>query len=161
MVTNKQKKALITGITGQDGSYLAEILLKKGYKVYGLIRRTTDTKAENIVHIQDKLNLIYGDLVDPTSLVELFRKTGEVDEIYNPFIQHRLRLWERIEYLKLQNNSHPKQKFTKHLAVNFLGGLKKNHKTKTLLLIRPILMQPARCTLITWRKFTTRLMTCS
>ncbi len=83
MSTKKQKKALITGISGQDGSYLAEILLKKDYKVYGLIRRTSDTKAENIVHIQDSLNLIYGDLMDPTSLVELFRKTGKVDEVYN------------------------------------------------------------------------------
>jgi len=78
-----QKKALITGITGQDGSYLSEILLNKDYEVYGLIRRSSDTKSENIVHIQDRLHLIYGDLIDPTSLVELFRRTGEVDEVYN------------------------------------------------------------------------------
>jgi len=83
MTKNKQKKALITGITGQDGSYLSELLLKKGYKVYGLIRKTSNSNLDNLSHIQNELNLIYGDLLDPVSLVEVFRKTGKVDEVYN------------------------------------------------------------------------------
>lgn len=83
MSNKKQKKALITGITGQDGSYLAEMLLDKGYKVYGLLRRSSDTQAENIVHIQDHLDLIYGDITDAALLDGLFATTGEVDEVYN------------------------------------------------------------------------------
>ncbi len=76
------KKALITGITGQDGSYLAELLLEKGYKVYGLTRRTSTVNNERIKHIQDQIELLQGDLLDQTSL------TGAVidsqpDEVYN------------------------------------------------------------------------------
>jgi len=83
MAKNVKKKALITGITGQDGSYLSELLLDKGYKVYGLIRKNSNTNFENISHIQNELNLIYGDLLDPASLVQVFRATGKVDEVYN------------------------------------------------------------------------------
>jgi GDPmannose 4,6-dehydratase len=76
------KKALITGITGQDGSYLAELLLDKGYDVYGMIRRTSTVRYERIRHIQDKLHLIQGDLLDQTSLT---RAVSEImpDEVYN------------------------------------------------------------------------------
>jgi len=76
------KKALITGITGQDGSYLAEFLLEKGYKVYGLIRRTSAPNISRIKHILDKIELIGGDLLDQKSLNEavLFSKP---DEVYN------------------------------------------------------------------------------
>lgn len=78
----KAKIALITGITGQDGSYLAELLLSKNYVVYGLVRKTSHSKYANIGHIQNKLNLIYGDLLDPTSLRAILR-ASQPEEIYN------------------------------------------------------------------------------
>jgi GDPmannose 4,6-dehydratase len=74
--------ALVTGITGQDGSYLAEFLLKKGYKVYGLIRRTSITIDERIRHIMDDVELIDGDLLDQLSLIKAIR-TARPDEVYN------------------------------------------------------------------------------
>ncbi len=76
------KKALITGITGQDGSYLAELLLSKGYKVYGLVRRLSTPNLENIKHIYDQVQLIPGDLLDQGSLTDAI-KESEADEIYN------------------------------------------------------------------------------
>jgi len=76
------KKALITGITGQDGSYLAEILLSKGYKVYGLTRRTSTVNNERIAHIQDRIELVPGDLLDQSSLNAAIEET-EPDEVYN------------------------------------------------------------------------------
>jgi GDPmannose 4,6-dehydratase len=76
------KKALITGITGQDGSYLAEFLLEKGYEVYGMVRRSSTINYERISHIQDKLKLIQGDLLDQNSLIEALRYS-EPDEVYN------------------------------------------------------------------------------
>ncbi len=75
-------KALITGITGQDGSYLAEFLLKKGYEVIGMVRRTSTTNFERIKHVQDRLTLVQGDLLDQTSLVDIM-KDHQPDEIYN------------------------------------------------------------------------------
>lgn len=77
-----KKKALITGITGQDGSYLAELLLKKNYEVAGLVRKTSNVAYPNIAHIQDELNLIQADLLDPISLREAIQ-TFEPDEVYN------------------------------------------------------------------------------
>ena len=76
------KKALITGVTGQDGSYLAEFLLEKGYEVYGMVRRSSTVNYERIGHIQDKLKLIQGDLLDQNSLIEALRYS-EPDEVYN------------------------------------------------------------------------------
>ncbi len=76
------KRALITGITGQDGSYLAEFLLKKGYKVYGLVRRLSSPNIGNIEHILDKIELISGDLLDQTSLTEAV-EIAQPDEVYN------------------------------------------------------------------------------
>ncbi|MGM7719639.1 GDP-mannose 4,6-dehydratase [Metabacillus sp. Hm71] len=76
------KKALITGITGQDGSYLAEFLLSKGYKVFGLKRRTATPNYENIIHLLDKIELIPGDLLDLPSLIDAIR-ISDPDEIYN------------------------------------------------------------------------------
>jgi GDPmannose 4,6-dehydratase len=78
----KKKVALITGITGQDGSYLAELLLKKGYSVAGTIRKTSNMQYDNIGHIQDQLNLIQADLVDPVSLREAIQEV-QPDEVYN------------------------------------------------------------------------------
>jgi len=76
------KKALITGITGQDGSYLAELLLGKGYEVYGLIRRKSNLDYGNVEHIKDDLHFIDGDLTDLTSL-SLAVKSAMPDEVYN------------------------------------------------------------------------------
>ena len=76
------KRALITGITGQDGSYLAEFLLEKGYEVYGMVRRSSTINYERISHIQEKLKIIQGDLLDQNSLIEALR-ISEPDEVYN------------------------------------------------------------------------------
>lgn len=76
------KRALITGITGQVGSYLAEFLLSKGYKVYGLTRRTSTVNNERIAHIQDKIELVQGDLLDQSSLSSALLDT-QPDEVYN------------------------------------------------------------------------------
>lgn len=76
------KTALITGITGQDGSYLAEFLLSKGYKVYGLIRRSSTINFERLDHLQDKIELIPGDLLDQNSLISAL-KQSQPQEVYN------------------------------------------------------------------------------
>src|SRR5258708_21408598 len=76
------KRALITGMTGQDGPYLAEFLLGKGYTVYGLVRRTSTVNLKNVMHLQEKIKLIYGDLLDQSSLVSAITQS-EPDEIYN------------------------------------------------------------------------------
>ncbi|OGD92727.1 GDP-mannose 4,6-dehydratase [Candidatus Curtissbacteria bacterium RIFCSPHIGHO2_01_FULL_41_44] len=77
-----QKRALITGVTGQDGSYLAEFLLSKGYKVFGLTRRTSTPNYERIKHIEDKIELIPGDILDQQSLTSAV-SLARPDEIYN------------------------------------------------------------------------------
>lgn len=76
------KRALITGITGQDGSYLAEFLLQKDYKVFGLTRRTSTVNNERIAHIQDKITLVQGDLLDQSSLSAAITES-EPEEVYN------------------------------------------------------------------------------
>ncbi len=78
----KQNRALITGITGQDGSYLAEFLLAQGYDVIGMVRRTSTVTFDRIQHIQDRLELVQGDLLDQSSLIELMRE-HRVTEVYN------------------------------------------------------------------------------
>src|ERR1051325_4555602 len=76
------KTALITGITGQDGSYLAEFLIEKGYRVVGMVRRASVERFDRIDHLRDRVELIQGDLADQTSLDAAM---GEVkpDEVYN------------------------------------------------------------------------------
>jgi GDPmannose 4,6-dehydratase len=76
------KRALITGITGQDGSYLAEFLLDKGYEVIGMVRRSSTINFERIKHIQDQLTLVSGDLMDQISIIDII-KTHRPSEIYN------------------------------------------------------------------------------
>ena len=76
------KKALITGITGQDGSYLAELLLKKGDKVYGMVRRSSTETFERIEHIIDDIELRQADLLDQLSIIDLI-KSIKPDEVYN------------------------------------------------------------------------------
>lgn len=76
------KSALITGITGQDGSYLAELLLSKGYKVFGLVRRSSTINVERISHIEKDITLLPGDLLDQNSLSNAIRRS-QPDEVYN------------------------------------------------------------------------------
>ncbi len=76
------KSALITGITGQDGSYLAELLLEKGYEVYGLVQRSANYQFENIEHILQDIDIITGDLADSSSLIRAVKRS-KPDEIYN------------------------------------------------------------------------------
>ena len=76
------KIALITGITGQDGSYLAELLLEKGYEVYGIMRRKSVVDYGNVEHIKDKIHFIYADMTDPISLITAM-KISQADEVYN------------------------------------------------------------------------------
>ncbi|HOO90432.1 MAG TPA: GDP-mannose 4,6-dehydratase, partial [Syntrophales bacterium] len=76
------KKALITGITGQDGSYLAEFLLEKGYEVHGIHRRSSITNMGRIEHILDKITLHDGDLTDSSSLIRIINIV-QPDELYN------------------------------------------------------------------------------
>lgn len=79
---NNMKSALITGVTGQDGSYLAELLLEKGYTVYGIIRRKSVADYGNVEHIKDKINFIYADMTDIISLINAM-KISQADEVYN------------------------------------------------------------------------------
>jgi GDPmannose 4,6-dehydratase len=76
------KRALITGITGQDGSYLAELLLEKGYDVHGMVRRSSTENFERIQHLTDRVSLVQADLLDPSSLVEALEE-ARPDEVYN------------------------------------------------------------------------------
>ena len=78
----EQRRALITGITGQDGSYLAELLLQQGYEVFGLVRRSSTVNFERIHHIQDDLRLLSGDLLDQNSLMFALRE-AHPHEVYN------------------------------------------------------------------------------
>ena len=99
------KKALITGITGQDGSYLAELLLKKGYKVSGLVRKTSNRAYDNIAHIQEELTLIQADLFDPVSIREAIQEICP-DEVYN-----------------LASQSHPAESFRQPIHTAEITGL--------------------------------------
>ncbi len=76
------KRALITGLTGQDGSYLAEFLLDKGYEVTGMVRRSSTVNFERIAHIQDHVQIVQGDLLDEMSLIDVIRRQ-QPDEVYN------------------------------------------------------------------------------
>ena len=76
------KNALITGINGQDGSYLAELLLSKGYNVYGILRRKSVVDYGNVAHIRDKIKFIYADMTDVVSLINAMR-ISQADEVYN------------------------------------------------------------------------------
>ncbi len=76
------KKVLITGITGQDGSYLAELLLEKGYKVFGMVRRSSLEKFERLQHIRDKIEIVQADLLDQLSIIKVIEQT-EPEEVYN------------------------------------------------------------------------------
>ena len=92
------KVALITGITGQDGSYLAELLLEKGYEVHGIVRRSSLINTHRIDSIYDKINLHYGDLTDATNIIGVIQKV-QPDEIYNLGAQSHVKVsFETPEY---------------------------------------------------------------
>ena len=105
LILMASKKALITGITGQDGSYLAELLLKKGYVVSGIVRKTSHEDYANIGHIQESLKLFQGDLLDPVSLREIIQKV-EPDEVYN-----------------LASQSHPSESFKQPIHTAEITGI--------------------------------------
>ena len=86
-----KRKAFVTGITGQDGSYLAELLLEKGYEVYGMVRRSSSFNTARIDHIFDDVELVFGDLSDGSSLNQLLR-TIRPDEVYNLGAQSHVRV---------------------------------------------------------------------
>jgi GDPmannose 4,6-dehydratase len=75
-------KALVTGVTGQDGSYLADFLLEQGYEVFGMVRRTSTINFDRIRHLQDRVKIVRGDLLDEVSLISILRE-NDPDEIYN------------------------------------------------------------------------------
>ena len=92
------KVALITGITGQDGSYLAELLLEKGYEVHGIIRRSSSINTDRIDHIYQNIKLHYGDLTDATNIVRVIQLV-QPDEIYNLGAQSHVKVsFEMPEY---------------------------------------------------------------
>lgn len=101
----KKRKALITGITGQDGSYLAEFLLDKGYDVWGTVRKTSHFMYANIANIHERLNLIQADLLDPISIREAIQK-ADPDEIYN-----------------LASQSHPSESFKQPIHTAEITGI--------------------------------------
>ena len=76
------KRALITGITGQDGSYLAELLLTKKYRVFGMVRRSSTENFERIEHMRDRITIVQADLLDQLSLIEMLEEF-QPDEVYN------------------------------------------------------------------------------
>ena len=92
------KVALISGISGQDGSYLAELLLEKGYEVHGIIRRASQINTQRIDHIYDRIKLHYGDITDSTNLVRVIQQV-QPDEIYNLGAQSHVKVsFEMPEY---------------------------------------------------------------
>jgi len=103
------KKALITGITGQDGSYLAEFLLKKGYKVYGMVRRSSTFNTNNIDHLLDqkkldRVQLFYGDMIDTDSILRIVKEI-KPDEIYNLAAQSDVRVSFDIPFYTAQTDA--------------------------------------------------------
>ncbi len=90
----EKKIAFITGITGQDGSYMADFLLEKGYEVHGLVRRSSTFNTQRIDHIRDRLTLHYGDMTDPFSLLWALQK-AQPTEVYNFAAQSHVQVsWE-------------------------------------------------------------------
>ena len=156
------KKALITGITGQDGSYLAEFLLQKGYEVHGIKRRSSSFNTKRIDHIYEdpheinkKFYLHYGDLTDSTNLIRILQEV-KPDEIYNLGAQSHvavsfetpeytancdalgtLRLLEAIRILKLEKE----QNYIKPVLVNYMERLMKSLKMKQPLFIQGVPME--------------------
>jgi GDPmannose 4,6-dehydratase len=137
------RRALITGITGQDGSYLAELLLAKGYEVHGLVRRASTFNTERIDPIRDRLFLHYGDLVDSTSLHAVL-KASQPDEVYNLAAQSHVRVsFEMPEYtcdvtgagvgrlLEAMRTIGSKARFYQASSSELFGKVKESPQTET------------------------------
>ena len=150
-----KKKALITGITGQDGSYLAELLLSKGYEVHGIIRRSSSFNTSRISSILENENLktYYGDVTDTSNLNRILEKV-EPDEIYNLAAQSHVKIsFEIPEYtssvdalgtlrfLDAIKTTGVKQNFIKHPQVSYMVKSYKPLRVKILLLILAHLME--------------------
>ncbi len=136
--------ALITGITGQDGSYLAEFLLEKGYRVVGLVRRSSDPNYSRIEHILDKIELVEGDLTDLSSLITIVEKY-KPDEVYNLAAQSFVPTsWEQpllttdvnamgvTRLLEAIRQAHPKARFYQASTSEMFGHVREmpqNEKT--------------------------------
>tara|TARA_B100000508_G_scaffold103111_1_gene81498 strand:- start:3774 stop:4778 length:1005 start_codon:yes stop_codon:yes gene_type:complete len=116
------KVALITGITGQDGSYLAELLLEKGYEVHGIVRRSSLINTHRIDHIYKQIHLHYGDLTDATNLINVIKKL-EPDEIYNLGAQSHVKVSFELPEYTAQVDSLGTLRILE--AVRFLGMEKK------------------------------------
>jgi len=148
------KKALITGITGQDGSYLAEFLLEKGYEVHGIIRRSSSFNTGRIEHLyidelikdmhnKRKVQLHYGDMTDSTNLIRLIREI-EPDEIYNLAAQSHVQVsFEVPEYTADADGIGTLRlsEFTKRQRLNCMARFKKYHSQKLLRSIQEVLMR--------------------
>ena len=139
---NYYENALITGITGQDGSYLAELLLEKGYNVYGIMRRKSVVDYGNVDHIKDKIHFIYADMTDPVSLITAM-KISQADEVYNLAAQSFVATsWEQplatadidvlgvpnmLEAIRIKNHRHI---FIRHRHLKCLALCKRFHSQK-------------------------------
>ena len=146
---SKSKVALITGITGQDGAYLAELLLKKGYEVHGIKRRASLFNTDRIDHLYhdphiegNKLTLHHGDLTDSSCLIRIIQQT-QPDEIYNLAAQSHVAVsFEEPEYTansdvhcvfwkrSASSNLRKRPASIKHLLPSSMAWYKKSHKKK-------------------------------
>jgi GDPmannose 4,6-dehydratase len=135
-------KALITGVTGQDGSYLAEFLLEKGYKVYGLTRRTSTPNHNRIANIIDQIKLVSGDLLDQHSLTQAVKEI-KPDEVYNLAAQSFVKAsWEQPMFtgestalgvtrmLEAVRLAHPEAKFYQASSSEMFGKVKEIPQTE-------------------------------
>ncbi len=135
-------KALIFGITGQDGSYLAEILLEKGYEVHGFLRRTATGNTKNIEHLLNKITLHHGDILDATSIYRVIKEVNP-DEIYNEADQdHAGWSFDMVDYqykatgvapgvmLEIIKQLNPKIKFFQPITSNVFGRPDENPQTE-------------------------------
>lgn len=131
-----KETALVTGITGQDGSYLAEFLLKRGYEVVGLARRSTSIRRENLDHLAGKIILEYGDLIDPTTIESVVAK-HQPTEVYNlaaqsipadswrqPMVTGEITALGTVRVLEALRKHQPKARFYQATSREIYGGVK-------------------------------------
>ena len=137
------KRALITGITGQDGSYLAELLLSKGYEVHGMVRRSSSENFERIDHLRDRVTLHQGDLLDQYSLSSLLRETAP-QEVYNlaaqsfvptswsqPVLTGEFTALGVTKMLEAIRHAAPEARFYQASSSEMFGKVRENPQTET------------------------------
>src|SRR5678815_2150224 len=135
--------ALVTGVTGQDGSYLAEFLLQNGYKVVGMVRRTSTINFERIHHIQDKIELVQGDLLDQSSLVSILQE-HRPQEVYNlaaqsfvptsftqPVLTGEFTALGVTKMLEAIRHAAPEARFYQASSSEMFGKVRENPQTET------------------------------